>query len=352
VDADELAMRERELAAQRRATTWTTIVASMSFFVSAITVAASVFFSIRTLNQSTSQFRQNLQESAAESRQSSRDTQYNTIVTGLSSDAAAVQDNSMWLLREFVDDPSNYSGKSAQQQGARDTIQTLSAFIEDNSFTKDHSGLSYYESPQPIILSKAMVQLKALDGDATLGSHDADVSRGNFHGISLPYFAPKGSFLAVNTDFRRAILHHLNLSAQPADLAGSFFTCANLKDANFGAANLTNADLTGADLSGADLSKVQKQTLTAAQLHGVTISPTTKLPPQVSIDVTGSPQWGADSRKCAQLVDRMTGMEGGQGYSSAHPCPTNPQAAARLHTDPPFDGTLTDLVTACKMRQS
>jgi hypothetical protein len=173
--------------------------------VSAITVAASVFFSIRTLNQSTSQFRQNLRQSAAESRQSSRDTQYNTIIMGLGSDAAAVQDSSMWSLREFVNNPSNYPNKSAQQQSARDAIQTLSAFIEDNGFVKDHTGLTYYESPQPIILSKAMVQLKALDGNATLGSHDADVSRGNFHGMSLPYFAPKGSFFAVNADFRRLI---------------------------------------------------------------------------------------------------------------------------------------------------
>ncbi len=253
LDPDERAPREGELGAQRRAITATTVVAILSFLVSAATVAASVFFSIRTLNQSTRQFRQSLEQSAAESRQSSRDTQYNTIVTGLSSPAAAVQDNSMWLLREFVQDKSNYPSRATQQRGARDAIQTLGAFIEDNSSITGHSGLSYYESPQPIILSKAMVQLKTLDSDTTLGSHDADVSRGNFHGISLPYFTPHGSFLAVNTDFRRANLRGLDLRAQPAELAEGFFTCANLSNAKFGGADLAGADLTGADLSGARL---------------------------------------------------------------------------------------------------
>ncbi|HEX8094374.1 pentapeptide repeat-containing protein [Jatrophihabitans sp.] len=331
-----MTLRRREVRAQEKSTRNNTLIAVASFLVSAAAVATSVIFSSRTLDRSTEQF-----------KQSSREEHYSVIVSGLDSEAAAVQNNSMWLLREFVQDPSNYgNNKDAQEAGARDAIQTLSAFIEDNSVVKGKTGLTYYESPQPIILSRAMKHLKAIDSDAKLGSHDADVSHGNFHGLSLPDFAPNGSFLAVAADFRRANLSNLNLSAQTADLRYAFFTCAHLENSRLGTARLYGADLTGANLAGADLSRAQD--LTSEQLHGVTISSKTRLPASVTTD--GKPSWGADSKKCGQLVDRMTGMHGGQGYTSWHPCPTDTTVAEEMHTDPPFDGRVRDLVTACTMR--
>lgn len=347
VDLEERILREREIASQQKSTRSSTRIAIASFLVSAAAVAASVFFSSRTLNESASEFRYNVTQSTKQFQQSSREAHYSVIVSGLSSSAAAVQNNSMWLLREFVEDSSNYANdKVAQQAGARDAIQTLSAFIEDNSVVRGKTGLSYYESPQPIILSRAMNHLKAIDSNTTLGSHDADVSLGNFHGLSLPGFVPNGSFLAEATDFRRANLHGLDLRAQPADFSDAFLTCANLEDSRFGKAELFGADLTGANLAGADLSQVKD--LTSEQLHGVTISTKTRLPSTVTVD--GRQPWGAGSLKCAHLVDRMTGMHGGQGYTSSHPCPSDTAAAESLHTDPPFDGRVQDLVTACTMR--
>ena len=129
----------------------------------------------------------------------------------------------MWLLREFVEDPKNYRNSRAEQDGARDAIQTLGAFVEDNSSVKGHYALTYFEAPQPIIISRAMFQLRELASNQTLGSHDVDISRGNLHGISLPSFSPRGSFLAVAADFRRANLTGLDLTPQPGP------TCATCR---------------------------------------------------------------------------------------------------------------------------
>jgi hypothetical protein len=100
-----------------------TRLAIISSLVAIATVISSVIFS--TMN-----YRQSIRQFAA----SSQETHYNSIVNGLDSSAAAVQVNSMWLLREFVEARSNYSGSAkAQSDGARDAIQTLAVFIEDNS---------------------------------------------------------------------------------------------------------------------------------------------------------------------------------------------------------------------------
>jgi hypothetical protein len=306
--------------------------------VAIATVVSSVIFS--TIN-----YRQSIRQFTA----SSRASQFNTIVSGLDSSAGAVQVDSMWLLREFVEDRSNYSSAQAQQDGARDAIQTLAVFIEDKSLNLHQSGLSYYASPIPIIVSRAMDQLKALEDDPSLGSHTADVSHGNFHGISLPGFHPAGSFLAVNTDFRRASLANLNLTAETNDsLAYSFFTCADLTNARFGTADVQAADFTGANLSGADLSHVKH--LRRRQLIGVRTNARTQFPKRLR-HYHARVTWGASSSACDELVDRMTGMVGGQGYVPSLPCPTTPASVRRLNTDPPFTGRPSDLAEACAMRQ-
>jgi hypothetical protein len=354
MDADERSLREQELKQSQRASRITALIAVASFVVSAAAVVTSVVYSSRELHNSQAQFKQSAAESTAQFAANSRQADYNTIIDGLSSSAAAVQDNSMWLLREYVENRSNYPSHADQITGVRDALQTLSVFIQDNSDSSKRHGLVYYENPQPVILSRAMDQIKALDGNSDLGSHDVDVSRGNLHGISLPYFAPKGSFSAIAADFRLASLTNLDLTADKDNLTDSFLTCADLTDANFGQANLTGTDLTGANLSGADLSHVAKQhganssTLTAAQLEGATISKTTRLPE--GIDISPRKGWGTGSDQCKTMVDAMTGMNGGQGYVSRQPCPATLASAESLRLNPPFTGSPQDLVDACRLR--
>ncbi len=147
-----------------------------------------------------------LRASGREFQASSRDSHYSDIVNGLGSPAAAVQTNSMRLLTEFVQDRSNYGSTSAQETGAVDAIQTLMAFIEDKSTTRGFVGLHDYNSPQPIVLSRAATQLVRLESNSDLGAHTADLSRANLHGISLAGLAPTGNLIAEATDFRRATL--------------------------------------------------------------------------------------------------------------------------------------------------
>jgi uncharacterized protein YjbI with pentapeptide repeats len=89
----------------------------------------------------------------------------------------------------------------------------------------------------------------------------------------------------------------MDLTAEPDDsLVDSFFTCADLSNARFGAADVAAADFTGADLAGADLSEVQ-----------------THFPKYLKFG--RSPAWSVEGSNCRNLVDRMTGMEGGQATS-------------------------------------
>jgi uncharacterized protein YjbI with pentapeptide repeats len=315
--------------------------------VSLLALLVSVYFTLHQLGESQDEF-----------EHSSRDTHYNAIITGLGSPAAAVQTSSMRQLTEYVEDLSNYDGsRHDRSAGAFDAIQTLDAFIEDESTTVGFRGLHDYQSPEPIVLSRAATQLKELESNADLGKHIADISRANLHGIYLPSVVPTGNLIAEAADFRRATLSNLDLTQgltdrQP-DLTFAFFTCASLTSAHLGTANLAWADLTGADLRGADLSDVQG--LTAAQVHGVTVGPFTKFPPPLDdtlrrIRAHPDLQWGIGSAQCNTLVNHMTGMQAGWGYLDTHPCPTSRHEAARLAFSPPFDGSRLDLVVACRLR--
>lgn len=336
MDDDERELRQLEHRQNVRAMNRSNLIAALAFVVSAAAVVASVWTSTDQARTSTDEF-----------ERTTRATLYNDIVGGLASPAAAVQQNAMRLLVAYVQDPANYDHDTDRQQtGARDAIQTLTAFIEDKSSVPGAGGLTDYNQPQPIILSRALDQVKILASDPLLGSHDTDVSRGNFHGISLPGFAPRGSFLAVSADFRSANLSHLDLRAQPAALQLGFYTCASLVSAKFGTANLTAADLSGADLRGADLSHVTG--LTSGQLRGVTVGPRTRLPAGVRVDPTRA--WARDSSRCNDLVAAMTGMHGGQGYYSSDPCPGELAAARRTTFRPTFGGNLAQLVQACALR--
>lgn len=332
MDEDEKRFRHSELKQQRLSSALTVVIAALSFCVALVAVLVSV----QQLKASTSQY-----------EKSARESRYTDIVAGLGSSAAAVQTNSMRLLAEYAEDRNNFDSSESQDIAADDAIQTLMAFIEDQSSVRGFTGLADYESPQPIVLSRAAVVLMRLADERGLGSHAIDISRANLHGISLTgMIRPEGKIIARDTDFRRASLGFMNVSGVTADFSYSYFTCARLGAVKFGRANLLGADLSGADLSGADLSHVQN--LTPGQLHGVTTGPKTRLPS--GIHVSAADAWGVDSSTCHTLVDHMTGMQAGWGYLSTHPCPTTLRRARRMTFSPPFDGTRRDLATACAIR--
>ncbi|NMO55170.1 pentapeptide repeat-containing protein [Actinoplanes sp. TBRC 11911] len=252
----------------------------------------------------------------------------------------------MQLLTKFVQDRSNYDGDTAKQQdGAGDALQVLTAFIQDLS-TPTSRGLPDYLSPQPVVVSRAMNQVKKLDSDAMLGVHSTDISRANLHGISLPYFRPNGAFLGVAVDFRRANLRGLALRADENTLRRAFFTCASLNSANLGDADLQYADLTGADLRGANLSRTRN--LRSGQLTGVMVDGRTKLPAGVS--ATTKP-WGYTTPVCVATVNRMTGMIAGQGYDPALMCPRDQKTWKTAAVRTRFIGVLDDLIAVCGLRQ-
>ena len=107
-------------------------------------------------------------------------------------------------------------------------------------------------------------------------------------------------------------------------LSSAFFTCADLQQSDLGEADVTASDFTGANLRGADLSKVTG--LTSEQLGGALIGPETDLPQNVQ--APPQPGWGIVQNGDAFspvpclpfLVDRMTDLLPGSGYSSRLPC--------------------------------
>lgn len=331
----EFKQRDRHNAEHKTLVRWTAFLSTLTIVISLAALSATIIYQERQSRTSTEQFQESL-----------RRDEYGQIVAGLSSSSAAVQDSSMRRLVAYVQRRDNYSNDAAQQEGVENAIQTLAAFIADESVSREQTGLSLYQNPQPIIVPRAMQRLKQL-ASSELGTVVVDVSRADLHGAYLPEFRPSAHILATGADFRRANLSSLNLEADrsPSSLNSAFFTCANLSNARLGAANLAGTDLTGADLSGADLSRVTG--LEYSQMHGVTISESTRLPSSVSI----RPRRGwIDSDRCYTLVNSMTGMRGAQGYFSSLPCPPKLKEARKMEIEPPWEGGLTDLISACRLR--
>jgi len=303
--------------------------------VSAVAVCVTVGVAAWQNIRSTDQFEQTL-----------RQNQYANIVDGLASSSVGVQVNSMRRMRQYVADPGNYEDDPAQQAAdAKNAAQTLAAFIEDESTIPNHEGLSDYRDPQPVVVSRAMRQLIDLTAppageDGTAFPHVAiDLSRGNFHGVAAAKFKPEGAFLAVAADFREATVTDWNLSAVPEpDLSNAFFTCANMQKSDLGTANVSGTDFTGANLRSADLTGVQN--LTQKQLRGALVGPDTELPSDVEPPGRG---WGIDkygetfgaSPRCRHLMDRMTNLLAGAGYSSRLPCPSRKPPRWAIRLSPP-----------------
>jgi hypothetical protein len=267
-----------------------------------------------------------------------RQSQYSDIVSGMASSSVGVQVNSIRSLVQHVRDPANYDDddpdSDLQEQAAVNAAQTLTSFIEDESTVPDHEGLTDYRDPQPVVVARALDQLVELTGskESDPGAEEVefphvavDISRGNFHGVYAPDFAPQSNFRAVGADFRNATVTGWDLSdAQSPDLSSAFLTCADLQASDLGTAEVAAADFTGANLRGADLSEVQD--LTSDQLTGALVGPETRLP--AGVEAPLQPGWGVEndgdhfsaSPACRFLVDRMTNLVAGSGYSSRLPC--------------------------------
>ena len=330
----EFAQHHKEIRYTRRSF-W---VALFSIIISAAASAAAVLASVHIANRAS---RSNTQQFQL----SSRMTYYKNIVDGLGSHSEAVEAGSMRLLTEYIESPGNYANLTDERTGATDGIQTLAAFIEDQSVAES-KGLPDFLSPEPIVVPRAMLQIKRLTQDPRLGASATDVSGANLHGISLPGFHPNGRVFAVTTDFRRATLTGFNLTAYPASLQSAFFTCANLTDAAFGKADVQFADFSGADLTGADLSEVQH--LTSEQLVGAAVDKATRLPKDVTL---ATQTWRSVPHMCRRIVNNMTGMLAGQGYDEELPCPTSTEPwPADFPELQRFAGNRSQLAKVCDAR--
>lgn len=274
-----------------------------------------------------------VRQASQQFERTARQTRYSDIVSGMASESVGVQVNALRELVQWVRDPENFDDdEEGQTQSATNAAQALTAFIQDESETPAE-GLSNYRDPQPVIMSRALGQLLTLMGRRgdevdltapTFPSVNVDLARGNFHGAPFSDFAPEGGVYAVGSDWRGATVTGWDLSkADGATFASSFFTCADLQVSNLGNADVGAADFTGANLRGADFSDVRN--LTSDQVSGALIGPYTRLPSGVEVVQPGwgyrqTPDGYVATPACRHLMDEMTNLPAGSGYSRRLPC--------------------------------
>ena len=327
---DEFEQRERHHKSQRKSVILTGLVTFLGVLVTMLVATLTI---LREGGQFDATLRAN---------------EYNGIVSGLASDAVAVQDSSMRRLVSYVQDADNFDSAEEQEAEYHTAMQTLTAFIVDESNESGRTGLGAYPDPQPIIVPRAMSHLETLT-ENEMGAVTIDVARADLHGASLADFAPRANVYAVGVDLRRANLTGLNLEADgsPSTLKSAFLTCASLVHARLGNAALDGADLTGADLRDADLSAVTG--LTKEQLHGAWIGPKTLLPDDLEVDASGGLARGRPRSllRHGQHHDWHAGLT---GLLLGAPLPQVEAAAESMDVDPPWQRPLADLVEACQLR--
>jgi uncharacterized protein YjbI with pentapeptide repeats len=284
----------------------------VTILLSAVGIVATIFLTSAQLDASSQQFDRTWRQS-----------QYSDIVDGLASSSVGVQVNSIRRLVQYVADKRNFENDDEQEAAAQNAAQTLAAFMTDESQLAGDDGLSNYRDPQPVVVSRAFTQLDDLV-DTGL-SVALDLSKGNFHGVYEPGLRPNSSFLIRGADFRGATLAQLDLTKVPSpQLQSAFFTCTDLQGAKLGSADVSGADFTGANLGAADLSHVRG--LTSAQLSGARVGPVTRLPK--GVHAPPQPSWGVEddanfgpTDACKKLLEAMTHLLAGTGYSDRLPCP-------------------------------
>lgn len=286
---------------------------TLAVVISAATLVATMVYSQMALSSSAEQFERTVAQS-----------QYSDIVGGLDSPSVGVQVNAIRRLVRFVNDDTNFDSTIEQERAVIDAAQTLMVFVQDESATPGREGLSDYRDPQPVVSSRALDELLDLL-DAAKHAISVDLSRVDFHGIGAADLKPRGSLYAVGADFRLAAATGWDLSDIPANLGSAFFTCANLQQSDFGQANVSGTDFTGANLRGADLGDVIG--LRQEQIGGAVTGEATTLPAGL---IAPTDQWGAveqgnghwtASPQCRALVESMTRLPSGSGFSSRLPCP-------------------------------
>jgi hypothetical protein len=304
MDSEERALRKEELELTRRHNRATVITAAV---IAVLSNAVVVGVAVATLRTTATQF-----------ELSSRASEYNDIVQGLSSPASAVEINSMRRLQTNIENEDNFPDVEGQQAEATNAVQTLIAYIKENG-SSTGEGLADYMSSHPPVVPPAVSRLRQLLSNSSLGENSVDLALVDMHGLrNLQEFSPHGtdSYLP-GVDLRGAYLWKVDLTGvHYSSMRRSFLTCADLTDAHMGGTDLTFADLSGADLTGADLGQVRG--LTSQQLTGATTDDETHLPEGVEVPA-GTP-WDGDA--CQRYVKDMTGFRPGTGYDPEVPCPT------------------------------
>jgi uncharacterized protein YjbI with pentapeptide repeats len=245
MDSEERALRKEELELTRRHNRATVITAAV---IAVLSNAVVVGVAVATLRTTATQF-----------ELSSRASEYNDIVQGLSSPASAVEINSMRRLQTYIENEDNFPDVEGQQAEATNAVQTLIAYIKENG-SSTGEGLADYMSSHPPVVPPAVSRLRQLLSNSSLGENSVDLALVDMHGLrNLQEFSPHGtdSYLP-GVDLRGAYLWKVDLTGvHYSSMRRSFLTCADLTDAHMGGTDLTFADLSGADLTGADLGQVR-----------------------------------------------------------------------------------------------
>jgi hypothetical protein len=310
----------------RRRLNWT----AASIVVSTLLAVAGLYYTGRQVVDQQKQFVQTSQQS-----------RYNDILSGLSNSSPAVQISAITRLVDLVADVRNFRDPGDQETVGRELQATLVEYIRA---TADRTGLGlkdYNGTRENWILAvTATQQLQSLlnkPGLEDVRLRSLDLSHVDLHGYANQDLRISGANLFLDgVDLREASLPGItvtqdsNINLEQADL-----TCADLygkpgAEASLGHADLAYADLTGANLNDLDLSHVTG--LTLDQIRHATWNSGTKWPPALH----GLPASNVDAMQdihglCTYVINRMTGMVPGEGYQNTTPYPVGPTYSAQQH---------------------
>ena len=273
--------------------------------------------------------------------QTSQQSRYNDILSGLSNSSPAVQISAITRLVDLVADVRNFRGPSDQKTVGRELQATLVEYIRA---TADYTGLGlrdYNGARENWILAvTATQQLQMLlnkPGLEDVRLKSLDLSHVDLHGYANQDLRISANLFLDGVDLREASLTGItvsqdsNINLEQADL-----TCADLYGGRTPSPRDLDwprhpvADLTGANLNDLDLSHVTG--LTLDQIRHATWNSGTKWPRALR----GLPASNVDAMQdihglCTYVINRMTGMVPGEGYQNTTPYPVGPTYSAQQH---------------------